>query len=219
MALPFPLATWNFFDLLKVQQMRMDIPEQVEINQTGGGEILRADLAPMLWRGEVRLGPQTRKEAADPEVLLDLLRPAGRSFYAYDTRRPSPLLDPRGLLLGGNTPTIYSLIPGGREMQLAGLPSSYVLSRGDYLAFDYGTNPIRRALHRVVNPTVSAAATGITPAFEVTPPLRAGANAGATVTLIKASCKAVLLPGSVDKGTSLRVITRDMVFQFQQTLR
>lgn len=219
MALSFPLTTANFMDLLQVSQMRMDTPEQVEINQTGGGEILRADLAPMLWQGEVRLAVQTRKEAADPDVLLDLLRPAGRSFYAYDTRRPAPLLDPKGLILGANTPTIYSLVAGGRELRLQGLPAAYVLSRGDYLAFDYGTAPIRRALHRVVDKTVVAAGTGITPVFEVTPALRAGASAGAWVQLVKASCKAVLMPGSVDKGTSLRVITRDMMFQFQQTLR
>ncbi|MGV8949696.1 MAG: hypothetical protein ACOH2M_01240 [Cypionkella sp.] len=219
MALTFPLSTANFMDLLKVHQMRMDTPEQVEVNQTGGGEILRADLAPMLWRGEVRLGAQTRKEAADPDVLLDLLRPAGRSFYAYDTRRPAPLLDPKGLLLGANIPTIYALVAGGRELRLQSLPAGYVLSRGDYLSFDYGTAPIRRALHRVVDATVTVAGTGITPVFEVTPPLRAGANTGAVVTLIKASCKAVLLPGTVDKGTSQRVVTRDMMFQFQQTLR
>lgn len=219
MALSFPLSTANFMDLLQVQQMRMDTPEQVEVNQTGGGEILRADLAPMLWKGEVRLGVQTRKEAADADVLLDLLRPAGRSFYAYDTRRPAPLLDPKGLILGANTPTIHSLVAGGRELRLQGLPVGYVLSRGDYLAFDYGTAPIRRALHRVVDKTVTAAGTGITPVFEVSPPIRAGASAATWVQLIKPSCKAVIIPGSVDKGTSLRVITRDMTFQFQQTLR
>lgn len=217
MAYTFPLATSDFMDLLQIQQIGFDCPEQVEMSQTGGGELLRADLAPMLWTGEVRFGAMTRIEMADPDVLLDLLRPAGRTFYAYDTRRPAPLADPSGAILGASTPVINTIV-SARELRLGGLPSGYQLTRGDYLAFDYGTSPVRRALHRVVAATVTTAGTGITPAFEVSPPLRAGAAGGAAVSLFKAACKAVIVPNTIDKGKTTRTTNQDMSFRFQQTL-
>lgn len=218
MAYTFPLSVTEFIGILGIQQIKLDTPPQIEVSQTGGGEIISADLAPMLWLGEVRLGIMTVREAADPEAFLDILRPAGRSFYAYDTRRPAPLLDPTGSILGASVPTIHTLIAGSRDMRLAGLPVGYQLSRGDYLAFDYGTAPVRRALHRVVSASAVMGAT-FTGVFEVTPMLRPGVVTGTAVTLIKPACKAVLIPGSVDKGSSFRTIHRDMMFRFQQTLR
>ena len=133
------------------------------MSQTGGGELLRADLAPMLWAGEIRLGPMAKAESAVPELMLDLLRPAGRTFYCYDARRAYPLLDPTGSILGAATPTIYALPAGGREMQLQALPVGYNLSPGDYLAFDYTVASVtRRALHRIVSDpaVVTSAVTG-----------------------------------------------------------
>jgi hypothetical protein len=141
MAYSFPLSVTDFMRALPIAEISFDAPEQVEVNQTAGGEIITADLAPMLWQGEVRLGTMTHAEASHADVMLDLLRPAGRMFYAYDTRRPAPLADPSGLILGSTVPTIASLISGNRELTLAGLPAWYVLSRGDYLAFDYGEPP------------------------------------------------------------------------------
>lgn len=218
MAYAFPLSVAEFMAVLPVSEVSFDTPEQVEVNQTGGGEILSADLGPMLWQGEVRLGTALRVEAAEADALIDILRPPGRTFYAYDTRRPAPLADPSGAILGASTPTIASLITGNRELTLAGLPAWYVLSRGDYLAFDYGS-PSRRALHKVVSVQAQANGAGTTPAFEVTPMLRPGASVGAAVTLIRAACKARLVPGSVSKGTSFSTVTRDMSFRFIQTLR
>lgn len=218
MAMTFPLSVTDFMRALPVAEISFDTPEQVEVNQTAGGEIITADLAPMLWQGEVRLGTMTHVEASHADVMLDLLRPAGRMFYAYDTRRPAPLADPSGLILGSTVPTIGSLIAGNREMTLEDLPSWYVLSRGDYLAFDYGS-PSRRALHKVVTLQVQADASGVTPSFEVTPMIRPGATVGASVTLVRAACLARLVPNTVSKGQSIRTITRDASFRFIQSLR
>lgn len=218
MAYSFPLSVTDFMRALPIAEISFDAPEQVEVNQTAGGEIITADLAPMLWQGDVRLGTMTHAEASHADVMLDLLRPAGRMFYAYDTRRPAPLADPSGLILGSTVPTIASLISGNRELTLAGLPAWYVLSRGDYLAFDYGT-PSRRALHKVVTEQVQAGSTGTTGAIEVTPMIRPGASVGASVTLVRASCLARLVPNTVSKGQSIRTITRDASFRFIQSLR
>ena len=211
MALAFPLSNAAFMDLLGIAEITFDAPPQVEANATGGGEIMTADLGPMLWTGSVSLGAMTVQESATPELLLDVLGPPGRSFYAYDTRRPAPLADPTGAILGAAAPTINSLNANNRDVSLTGLPAGYVLTRGDYLAFTYSGV---RALHRIVTNTISANGAGTTAQFEVTPRLRAGASVGLAVTLVKASCKAVLVPGSVSKGRSRKTITREMAFRF-----
>ena len=218
MALAFPLARETFFDLLPTQSITFDCPEQVQIARTGGGEILAADLGPRLWSGEVTLGRLTRAEAAPILALLALLRGAGASFLAYDVSRAAPLADPTGSLLGTATPVIYELIAGSRELRLGGLPESYTLSSGDYLAFAYGANPVRCALHRVVTGAVADAG-GVTGAIEVTPPLRPGASNGAPVALTKPPIKAVIEPGSTDAGAVSRWLTEGITFRFIQTLR
>ena len=216
-AYTFPLAIAEFMEVLPVQQILFDTPDATEISRTEGGEVISADMGPMLWQGEIKLGTLTRDEAADLDAMLDILRPAGRTFLCYDTRRPAPLADPLGIVLGANVVTIASLPVGNREISLAGLPAWYRLTRGDYLAFDYGS-PTRRALHKVVSRTAQADAAGSMPAFEVTPLIRPGAAVAAVVTLIKPCCKARLMPGSVSKGASFRTITRDAAFSFIQTL-
>jgi hypothetical protein len=217
MALTFPLPVTAFMNILPVQRITFDTPEQIESSQTAAGEIMTADLAPMLWSGDITLGPMPPAESENVEAMLDILRVAGRSFYAYDTRRPAPRLDPFGTELSGYVPTIYSLPAGNRELQLQALPAGYTLSVGDYLAFDYGS-PSRRALHRVVTGAV-VGGSGQTPAFEVSPMIRPGATVGTTVALIKAACKAVIVPGSISKGSTFKSITSDMSFRFIQTLR
>lgn len=213
MAYTFPLPITQFFNLLLIADIPFDAPEQVQGNQTGGGEKVTAELGATLWGATVSLGVMTRVEAAFVAAMLDILRPSGRTFYAYDPRRPAPLADPTGSILGASAPVIASL-PNAREMTISGLPVGYVLSVGDYLAFDYGG---RRALHCLVT-AATANGSGVTPVFEVTPMVRPGATVATAVTLIKASCKAVLVRGAVNKGSSKSGVSRDMSFQFEQTL-
>lgn len=215
MTISFPMSTAEFMRTLLISELSFDDPENVETNMTGRGEVMKAELAPQLWSGEAIMGKMTDHEARDPDVILSLLRGAGRTFYCYDTRRPGPLLDRTGAILGAAAVVINSL-PSTREMSLSGLPSGYVLSRGDWLHFNYGA---ARALHRVVDVTVTASGGGVTPAFEVQPNVRPGAVAGASVTLIRAACKALLVAGGVTKGTGTKTIFSGMSFRWQQTLR
>ena len=219
MAFSFPLDVASFMDILPIEETSPSTPEQVEINQTGGGEVMQADLAPMLWQGDIKLGEMIAADAALVTARLDILRPAGRSFYFYDTRRPGPLTDLTGSGLGASTPTIYSVAANNRDMRLQGMPVGYRLSIGDYLAFDYGTTIIRRALHRIVNTAGVIPGTGISPTFEVSPMIRPGAAVGASVTLIKAACKALIVPNSINVGVTSKTITTGMSFRFMQTLR
>ncbi len=71
-----------------------------------------------------------------------------------------------GRIIGSTLPLIDAL-PSPRELRLSGLPARYVLTRGDYLAFDRPGGG--RSLHQVVDPTVVASAAGLSPTFEVNP--------------------------------------------------
>ena len=216
MALIYPLSRANFMDVLPIGEQSHFLPFSMELNRTGGGEQLGADLGERLWQGKITLGRLMRTEAGRPEVLSDLLCQGGRSFLLYDTRRSAPLLDPNGTILGAAAPTIHTLGVYPRELRIQALPPAYTLSVGDYLSFTCGTAPVRYALHRVVN-TVSAVA-GVTPLFEVSPALRPGVVTGTAITLIKPYCKAVILPGSVEMGVGRRTITDGISFGYVQSL-
>lgn len=216
MALTYPLSRANFMDLLPIGEQSHNLPQSMELNRTGGGEQLGADLGDRLWQGKITLGRLLRTEAGRPEMLIDLLAQAGRTFLVHDTRRPWPLLDPNGTIFGASTPTIHTLSGDPRELRITGLPATYVLSPGDYFSFQYGSSPVRYALHRVVSTTTAVA--GLTPLFEVSPHIRPGAVTGTQVFFFKPACKAVILAGSVEAGVGRRTITDGISFGYVQSL-
>ncbi len=219
MPMSFPLSTAQFLELMPVSSITLHLPETVELSRTGGGEVLTDDLGARLWQGKVELGKLLTREAEEAQTLIDMLRGAGRSFYAFDTRSPGPRLDLTGAILGAATPQIRALGADPRVMQLKGLPPGYQLVRGDRLSFEYASNPVRSALHRVVDASVVANGSGETGDFEVTPEIRAGAAVDANVRLVRAQCKAVLIPGSVEAGSRRAHLSDGISFQFIQTLR
>ena len=85
------------------------------------------------------------------------------------------------------------------------------------LAFQYGSNPVRHALHRIVVGG-TASSTGLSPLLEVVPNLRLGAVAGLTVSLVRPACKARLLPEPI-YGSGRQALSRGASFDFIQTLR
>lgn len=217
-ALTFPLALSEFFDRCFAETVVFDLTENRRISETGGGEILTADLGPRLWEG--RVVHYSRKHA-DSTVLsarLNTLREAGRTFMVYDQRRGFPVADPGAAILGVSSPTIGSLNTDGRRLTVTGLPAGYVLTEGDYLAFTYGVSPTRFALHQIVTP-VTANGSGVTPLFEVTPAIRPGAQVGTAVDLTKPACKAVILPGSVEPVSRGRSFSTGITYAWRQTLR
>lgn len=195
-AVTFPAPVTYIADLLRVPRRTFTLMMQQEVSGLGSGQIIAADIAPPLWVAEIETKPMSRPDANLLLARLDTLEGSLNSFYLYDPWKCAPFADPGGVKLGGSTPKIYALEANNKEMRLYGLPAGYILTAGDYLAFDYGSNPARRALHRVTS-TVTADNSGITPMFEVRPHIRSGAQTDINVTLVKAAAKMIIEPGSL----------------------
>lgn len=218
MAYAFPLTTAQFMDRLPIQEITFDPAEAMEVSETGGGEILTADLGTRLWKGQIALGDMTPDEAAEVMPLIDILRRGAGSFMVHDVSHPAPRNDPTGSILGVASPVLHSVHANMRDIRLGGLPIGYQIRPHDYVAFSYGSNPVRYALHRVAIQR-SAASDGTTGWVEVSPNIRPGFTAGAAVTLMKASCKAIIVPGSFQPGRRKATMTAGVSFDFIQTLR
>lgn len=218
MVLTYPLSNDDFWSRLPVSRSTFHAPEAIEMSETDGGDLLTASLGTVLWQGEVTIGKITRDEDADALTLLDHVRQAGRPFCVYDLRRPYPQSDKTGSILDGNTPTLNVSLDR-RTLGLSRLPVGYTIQRGDYLSFGYGSGPVRRALHKVVEVSATANALGNTDEFEVVPNVRTGASSGASVELVRPYCTAIIVPGSVNPGTATNALTEGATFQWRQTLR
>lgn len=218
--LTFPLTLSQFFDLLPIGKCTFDPTEALDVAETGGGELLTADLGTALWSGQIDLAVMEHHEAARLRPLLNLLRRAGTSFMVTDATRPWPRLDPGGVVLNASASTPAILAVGGswREISLKSLPPWYAISAGDLISFSYGSSPVRYALHEFVG-SAEAGANGQTPLIEVIPPVRPGAAADTAVQLIRPRCKAVLQPGTASMGASINTITSEATFRWTQTLR
>lgn len=219
MAYSFPLTTAQFMAILPIRDMVFDIPEALETSELGGGEILTADLGTRLWQGEVTLDDLQRDEAAEALAMLSVLRQSGASFMVHDVGRVAPRYDLTGAILGASTPTLHQVNANMRDIRLTGLPSGYRVNRHDYLAFSYGTNPVRHALHRAVSFQQANSAGTFGGWLEVAPAIRPGFAIGANVSLIRPACKAIIIPGSVNPGRRRATMTVGASFKFMQTLR
>ena len=217
MALVFPLNYPQFLGALRVEEVTFRLSHPQEHTRLGDGTVISASLGASLWTGRIRLAQANHPRHAEMEALIGLMDQPGASFLCHDPRYLGPANDPSGSILGSRTVTIHSVASTMRELRLVGLPSGYILSAGDMLAFQYGANPVRYALHRVV---VGGTATsgGLTPLIEVVPNLRPGAVAGLVVSLIRPACKARLLP-EPSYGSSRQALSRGASFDFIQTLR
>lgn len=218
MAFEFPLTTEQFMVRLPIADITFEPTEAMEYSETGGGEILPADHGVQLWHGRITLGDMTPDEAFDVLPLIAVARQSGASFMVHDVRAPGPRHDRTGAILGASTPVLSAVLANRREIRIGGLPQGYKIQPFDYVAFSYGSNPIRYALHRAAN-TATAGAGGVAWTTEVTPNIRPGYILNAPVTLLRAACKAIIVPGSYQPGRRKGTLTAGVSFDFIQTLR
>ena len=215
--LSYPLSYAQFLGALRVEEATFRLSHPQEHTRLGDGTLISASLGASLWTGTIRLAQANHPRHAKMEALLALMDQPGASFLCHDPRYIGPASDPSGVILGTRTVTIHTVASNMRELRITGLPSGYLLSPGDMLGFQYGSSPVRYALHRiVVGGTASSG--GLTPLIEVIPNLRAGAVAGLTLSLIRPACKARLLPDP-SYGSGRQALSRGASVEFIQTLR
>jgi len=217
MVLAYPLTHAQFLGALRVEEVTFRLSHPQEHTRLGDGTVISASLGASLWTGTIRLSQANHPRHAQMEALLALMDQPRATFLCHDQRQIGPASDPSGSILGSRTVTIHSVAGNLRELRITGLPSGYVLSSGDMLAFQYGANPVRYALHRVVIGG-TASSTGLSPMLEVVPNLRPGAVTGLTVRLVRPACKARLLP-EPSYGSGRQALSRGASFDFIQTLR
>ena len=215
--LSYPLSYAQFLGALRVEEVTFRLSHPQEHTRLGDGTVISASLGASLWTGTIRLAQANHPRHAQMEALIGLMDQPGASFLCHDPRQIAPASDPTGVILGSRTVTIHSVAGNMRELRLTGLPAGYVLSAGDMLGFQYGTNPVRYAIHRVVIGG-TASSSGLTPMLELVPNLRPGAAAGLTVSLIRPACKARLLPEPT-YGSGRQALSRGANFDFIQTFR
>lgn len=216
MSLTFPLSLAQFADMLPITAVRWFLPDMRELSGMGTGQILQADLAPQLWRGNVELAEQYHNDMIRIEARLNAIVRSVGSFYLYDPRMIAPPDDPTGADLSGFTPQINSL-PNPSTMSLKGLPANYKLAAGTYLSWDYGSSPTRRAFHQIAEDIV-ANGSGVTAAFEVSPFVRPGSAVNANVTLVKPAMRCIIEPGSIDGGSTGNSVTSALSFAVVQKI-
>ncbi|PQA72230.1 hypothetical protein [Brucella oryzae] len=215
MALTFPLSLAAFADKLPIETVKWRLAFQQETTGLGSGEVITADLAPPRWEGDVTLGKMRHEQAASIQALIESLGGALSSFYLYAPQKAFPVKDPTGSIMGGSTPAIASVGANNKSLSVSGLPAGYQLSVGDLFAFDYGENPVRRNMHRLVE-GVTATGGGTTSVVEVAPPFRPGVAVGLSLTFIKPAIKVKILPGSFDEGAAKDLFTDGMAFSVYQ---
>lgn len=212
MALSYPVSLANFSNRLRVRRLSLHAPTPVKQSQTAGGEIIRARQGATLWEGQCGLSFDHHAPAREIRVMLDLLMDAGASFLLS----PAGYAGPASGSVGAGPFTLTSVAANNRDVTLGGLAASSVLTRGDYLSFTYGSNPVRYAFHQVVSLSAVASGGGAV-TVEVFPPVQPGWSAGAVVLLKAPRLKAIVVDR--EAGESVRVFHDGMSFTFRQVLR
>jgi hypothetical protein len=193
MAITFPRA--DVFTSIEFAEQKWRLVSRQELSRQANGVTRGKDFGSALWFAEWRTVNLKNMDSVEAEAILNSLDGTVNGFYAHDLRRPYPASDPDGSFTDSGE--IHSVGLDLKSLKLKSLPNGFVLTRGDYLAFDYGAGP-SRALHQVMEAT-TADGGGTTAFFEVRPHIRPGAEADIAVTLKKPSALMRLDPGSLDQ--------------------
>lgn len=201
----------DIMDMLELESATFGLVRQREQSRAGTGTTYSKDLGPALIGCSAQSVPLYHADAEQVMALIESMEDEMGSFYVWNPRQPYPQADPDGTILGSNTPTINLVGDDNKSLKVEGLPAGYVLTRGDWFGVDY-LSPTRRALYRVVDATVTADGSGVTPQFQVSPHIRTGLTAGDAVLLAKPGCNMKLLPGTLSDPSD-GALTSRITFQ------
>lgn len=201
----------------------MELDHGDETSGQGNGQIRVKQLREPLWMLSAVSRQLTPNEIRYWKAKLDSLKNGKRLFYGYELTSYYPAAYPEGawptgVSFDGVSAQIYSLGSDGESLALELLPVGFVVTVGDMLSFSYGEgDPTPLALHRFVEGG-TANGSGVTPELRVEPPIRTGAEAGATVSVKRPACHMMIAPNSV--STPRDVSGRGVIsFSARQVIR
>lgn len=209
MVMQYPASLADLFDHLAIVEIVFDLGEALESSETGDGAVIMADYASRLWTGSCTLVPMDGVAMDAVDARLTALRRAGRPFMMTRPDRAFPAADPDGAVLGVATPTVSAVAANNRALSIAGLPAGYLITSGDFLAWEIGGI---YHLHKVIIGGVDGAD------IEVEPEIR-GNPVGEAVVLQNPAFKAVYVPGSYKPPVIGLGVATGPSFAFGQTLR
>lgn len=199
MSVTYPRTDIFALNVFASQWLR--IVSRQETSRTAGGATLAKDLGPALWFGDWTTMSLENDDALAFEAKLNSLDGAINTFEAGDLRRPYPKAYANGAF--NDTGLLKSVNANNKALSFKSLPDGFVLTAGDYLAFNYGTS---RAFHQIVE-SGTADGTGVTSEIEVRPYIRPGFTLNTAITLKEPKAVFRMLPGSISTQTDGALFT------------
>lgn len=189
------LSFRNIAVLAEIAQTSFKTDARQELSTQRNGVARGKNFSTALWIASYASAEIINPIALGLEAEIDQLQGPIVPFEAWDIRRPTPLLYRDG---SANDGTLMAVNDDSRHIALEGLLPGQIISKGDYLSFDYGEC---RALHRV-SQLAAANGDGETAQFEVWPHLRPGWELGCDVNLKTPRGLFRLMPGTFDPRSS-----------------
>ncbi|WP_336801481.1 hypothetical protein [Kaistia sp. MMO-174] len=183
----------------------LDLSYGDETSGQAGGQIRVKSRRAPLWTMQATTRDLEPNELRRWKARLAALENGQKTFWGYDSASFYPAAYPHGSWPTGGAfngeAAAISALPSTIALRLKALPASFKITTGDHIAFSYGSGPLY-ALHQVMEDVV-ADGLGVTPAFEVRPPIRQGAAINNVVKVKRPACLMMIVPGSVSTPANL----------------
>lgn len=182
----------------------LDLAYGDETSGQAGGQMRLKSLRAPLWTMRASTRDLSPNELRRWKAKLAALENGKKTFWGYDLAAYFPASYPNGSWPTGEAfsgDAAISALPSTIATRLKGLPAGFEISTGDQVSFAYGAGP-SYALHQAMEDVVADGG-GVTPAFEVRPPIRQGAAINNVVKVKRPACLMMIVPGSVSTPANL----------------
>ncbi|MFK4824849.1 hypothetical protein ACI0FM_08680 [Paenochrobactrum sp. BZR 588] len=181
MAISYP------YDLLKNMpgwSTEFELFYRQEMSRTAGGVMIVKNLGSPLWKATFQIRILSINALDQWRARLNTLDGGLNEFWGYASSRCYPIAYPNGVGMGSYAGAKLAEIDANRKIiRIGSLPSGFKISIGDHIQI--GT----RNLHQVIDVAGSQ--------LEIRPHLWPESKVNDPVTLVRPSCKMVMVPGSL----------------------
>lgn len=201
---------------LDLTSMPFELVPMVEVTPLRSGKQIALDLGPSLWSVEASSVPLGEEDFGRVRALFDTLSSL-EAINVYDHLREYPLRYAGGWPAWSpafdGTCDLVDVSEDTKTVSLDGLPEEFELCPGDYVGWPYDNDS--QALHRV---SAGGIASGGLLGVEVRPFIRpVTLSPFPIVSLYRASCRMIVVPGSLKMPTDGDRLGR-ATFRLIQTL-